>query len=101
MDAVIFQEGDSQLTKLRKLAEARQIVEEGVKTYLDNPRVADGQKKQIQGFIDRMEKAIPFTQDDVTALESSKDPKLTIDSVVKSRLGNDVMAQADKIIGGG
>ncbi|MBF9666383.1 hypothetical protein IAI38_11655, partial [Streptococcus pseudopneumoniae] len=36
MDAVIFKEGDTNFTKLQKLAQTRQIVEEGLETALSN-----------------------------------------------------------------
>lgn len=93
MDAVVFQEGDTELTKLTKLAEARQIVQEGIRPFLDNPRVSEPQKAQIHGFIDRLDKAIPFTQDDVTALQMSNNPKETINDIVRKRLTPSVNAQ--------
>lgn len=85
MGAVEIQEGDTYVTKLRKMAELRQIVEKGLEPDLANPRIPDQQKKLIQGIIDKMKQAIPFTQHDVTALEASKNPRTTIGDIAYGR----------------
>ncbi len=84
MSAVEIQEGDTYLTKLRKMAELRQIVEKGLEPNLSNPRIPPEQKQVVQGIIDKIDQAIPFTQHDVTALEQSKNPQLTIRDVMHS-----------------
>lgn len=81
MSAVEIQEGDTQITKLRRMAELRQIVEKGLEPSLANPRVPAEQKELVQKIIDQMQAAIPFTQQDVTKLEQSKNPELTIRDV--------------------
>lgn len=86
MDAVIAQPGDTGITRLQKMAEIRQIMEEGVNTYLSNPRIAPEQKQQINRLIERMQKAIPFTQEDVLNLDQAQNPQTTINDVVKQRL---------------
>jgi hypothetical protein len=86
MDAVTLKEGDSELTKMRKMAEIRQIVEMGAEPDLANPRISIDQKTQLQGVVDKIKTAIPFTHSDITALQRAKDPKMTIGDVVSARL---------------
>lgn len=78
MDSVTLKEGDSDITKMRKMAELRQIVELGLAPNLANPRIPPEQKQLVQGIIGQMQKAIPFTQHDVTALQQSQNPRATI-----------------------
>jgi hypothetical protein len=89
-------EGDTQMTKLRKLAEMRQIVEENLSPNLSNPKLAPAQKELIHNIIDKVTKAVPFTQHDITGFESSKNPKATIMDFAKS---SGVQDQADKNAG--
>jgi len=86
-------EGDTQMTKIRKLAEMRQIVEENLSPNLANPKLAPTQKELVQNIITKVQKAVPFTQHDVTQFESSKNPRATIMDFAKS---SGVQAQADK-----
>lgn len=85
MDSLVIKEGDTDLTKLRKLAEARQIVETGLEPNLANPRIPDEQKALVRRIIGQMQEAIPFTQHDITQLEMSKNPRTTINDVMKQR----------------
>lgn len=88
MDAVTLKEGDSDLTKLRKMAEMRQIVEMGLSPNLSNPLIPKEQKTLVSNIIGQMQSAIPFTQHDVTMLELSNNPQATImDFAKKSKLG--------------
>src|SRR5580765_1463556 len=48
MESVILKEGDTELTKMRKMAEIRQIVEFGLEPALVNPRLPDVQKDQLR-----------------------------------------------------
>lgn len=84
MSAVEIQEGDTYITKLRKMAELRQIVEKGLEPNLANPRIPDQQKEVVKNILDKIDQAIPFTQHDVTTLEQSKNPQLTIRDVMHS-----------------
>ncbi len=61
MDAVIFKEGDSNFTKLQKLAQTRQIVEAGLETILANPRVSESQKDHAEKLLEGIRKAVPFS----------------------------------------
>lgn len=72
MDSIQLREGDSQMTKMRKLAEMRQIIIKGIETNLANPKLPDEQKKKIQEIIDNTKTAIPFTQHDITMLQQKQ-----------------------------
>ncbi|HLA60903.1 MAG TPA: hypothetical protein VK626_01535 [Nitrospiraceae bacterium] len=78
MDAVLLGEGDTQMTKLRKMAEMRQIVEENLKPQLANPKLAPQQKDLIRNIIGGVQQAVPFTHHDITLLQGSKNPQATI-----------------------
>jgi len=83
MDAVVIQPGQSNLTKLRKMAQIRQIVEKGTELYLSSPKVSEPQKDYIRQIVSQMRKAVPYTQDDVTKLEFGNNPKTTIRDVMQ------------------
>jgi hypothetical protein len=78
MDSITLNEGDSQLTKLRKLAETRQIIEKGIEPNLSNPKLAPAQRDLITKIISDVQSAIPFTQHDITQLQQSKNPNATL-----------------------
>lgn len=78
MDSITLNEGDSQLTKLRKLAETRQIIEKGIEPNLSNPKLAPAQRELINKIVSDVQTAIPFTQHDITQLQQSKNPNATL-----------------------
>jgi hypothetical protein len=78
MNAVLLGEGDTQMTKLRKMAEMRQIVEENLKPQLANPKLAPAQKDLVRNIIGSVQQAVPFTHHDITLLQRSKNPDATI-----------------------
>jgi hypothetical protein len=78
MDSITLNEGDSQLTKLRKLAETRQIIEKGLEPNLANPKLAPAQRELITKIISDVQGAIPFTQHNITQLQQSKNPQATM-----------------------
>lgn len=78
MDSITLNEGDSQLTKLRKLAETRQIIEKGIEPNLSNPKLAPAQRQLIEKIVSDVQAAIPFTQHDITKLQQSKNPNATL-----------------------
>lgn len=78
MSNLILNEGDTQMTKLRKMAEMRQIVEQGLEPQLSNPKLAPAQKQLIQGIVASVQQAVPFTHHDITQLQQSKNPNATI-----------------------
>lgn len=85
MESVILKEGDSELTKMRKMAEIRQIVEFGLEPALVNPRLPDVQKDQLRGVIEKIKAAVPFTHHDITVLETADGSKTTMNDVMKAR----------------
>lgn len=78
MESITLGEGDTQLTKLRKLAETRQIIEKGIEPNLSNPKLAPAQRELILKIISDVQQAIPFTQHDITQLQQSKNPNATL-----------------------
>lgn len=82
-----FREGDSEETKLHKLAEMRQIVDTGMETAQNNPRVPTEQKAYIQQIRDNIKSAVPFTHADLFQLANDKQPGETLADVVKRRTG--------------
>lgn len=85
MESVILKEGDTEITKMRKMAEIRQIVEFGLEAGLSNPRLPDVQKDQLRGVIAKIQTAIPFTHHDVTVLERTPNGKMTMNDLVKAK----------------
>jgi hypothetical protein len=85
MDAVIFKPGDTQLTKLHKLAQTRQIVESGLEVVMSNPRISDDEKTKVKEIMGRLEKAVPFTHSDLIELAKRQEgnPDATLRSVLK------------------
>lgn len=84
MDAVIFKEGDTNYTKLMKLAQTRQIVEKGLETTLANPRVAPETRKHVEEIMAKLQRAVPFTAADLLRMrkEQEVDPNITLGDVV-------------------
>ena len=93
MDAVIFKEGDTNFTKLAKLAQTRQIVEKGLETISANSRVDAETKKLVDSIITKVRTAVPFTGSELIELQrlQAVDPNATL---------KDVMAQAKQQQGG-
>lgn len=87
LSAIQFAEGDTGYTKLTKLAEARQIVEKGLEPSLDNPRVPQKQKDEIEKMLGNLKDAIPYTNEDVIKLMQAHDkkPKTTMKDVMKEQ----------------
>lgn len=84
MDAVIFKPGDTNLTKLHKLAQTRQIVESGMEVILTNPRISESEKKKVGEIVDSLHKSIPFTHSDLIELSKRQqdNPKATMRDVL-------------------
>lgn len=72
MDAVIIKPGDTELNKLSKLAQTKQIITSGMQVLMDNPRVSADEKGRAQKVIDQVNKAVPWDQEDVIKFMSSK-----------------------------
>jgi hypothetical protein len=84
MDAVLFKEGDTNLTKLHKLAQTRQIVEAGMEVVDANPRVSPEEKAKVKGVLDSIRKSVPFTHSDLIQLQLLQDnnPNATLKDVI-------------------
>jgi hypothetical protein len=87
MDALLLKEGDTNLTKLLKLAQIRQIVEQGMEVVEANPRLGDEQRKQVEDVVGRLAKAVPFTPVDLIRLQAAqnKNPNVTLKDVMNER----------------
>lgn len=85
MEAVTLTEGNTQETKLRQLAEMRQIIEENLKPSLSNDRIQASQKELIRTIIQRVQTAVPFTQHDITVLAQAKNPSTSLADLMKEK----------------
>lgn len=97
MDALKFVEGDTNFTKLRKMAEIRQIVEKGMEAHLDDPKLPEEEKQAVRDVIEQMERAIPYTQNDLTELKRSGSKTATISDVAKGSLSSGLQSQAEAV----
>lgn len=82
-DKLQLAEGDTQLTKLRKLATMRQNADNALDAALTNPIMGEKERDLAKTIKEQLEKSVPFTPHDVTALEQSQDPKVTIVMIAK------------------
>lgn len=85
MGSVVWREGWTNFSKLRALAETRQIVEKGMEVQLANPRVPPETKELVRKIVKEVQDSVPFTHSDLTKLaaEQAVDPKITLGDVVK------------------
>ena len=83
MDGVILQEGDTNMTKLNKLAEIRQIADHAIEVLLSEPAIPKEQKEQMKLALDDIKKVVPFTQSDLNKLTNSKSGATTLADVVQ------------------
>lgn len=84
-DTLQLRETDTQLTRLRKLAEMKQTVTAGIEPHLHNMRIPRSQRDFYRMIIDEVNKLIPFDQSDVAALEQAENPQQTLGDVIKAR----------------
>lgn len=85
MSSIVLKPGDTEMTKLTKMAEIRQITEKGLEGYLVNPAIPKQQKEQVQKIISQIQQAVPYTQDDITDLMEAKNPNTTIQDIVRQK----------------
>lgn len=95
-NALTLLEGDTHLTKIYKLAAGRQIVENGMEVILANPRMAPEQKKLAQSYVAQVQKAIPWTTDDVITLSHSSSTTTLRQLGVKDTGGKEAAAAVPK-----
>lgn len=77
-DKLAPQEGDTELTKMRKLGTMRQDAEASLEVLATSQFVGRAQKEEIATLRQQLAQAIPWLPKDVTALEQSKNPKATM-----------------------
>jgi len=84
MDAVLFKEGDTNLTKMHKLAQTRQIVESGLEVMEANPRISGDEKAKIAQILENVRTAVPFTHSDLIKLRAAQqtNPDATMQSIM-------------------
>jgi hypothetical protein len=82
-----MREGDTELTKLAKLAQMRQIIEKGLEPALANGRVSADQKAFVNKMISDVQSAVPFTRNDIIALRrgQEKNPSVTLGDIINQR----------------
>lgn len=79
IDKLSFQPGDTGYDAMRKLAEVRQITTAALEPKLLDPSLTAAQKGYIQGVMDSVTKAVPYTHSDLTAFDNAQNqnPDLT------------------------
>lgn len=85
MGKVLLSEGDTEFTKMQKLAQTRQIIERGLDPVLANPKLAPAQRQLVTKIVGQIRSAVPYTQHDLTALKTTwnnGDDGATIQSVM-------------------
>jgi hypothetical protein len=87
MGSLEMRPGDTHMTKLRKLAEMRQIVEKGMDVPLADPAIPPEIKALANKVVDTVTKAVPYTQQDVTKLQRAgeKNPRMTLEELIKKQ----------------
>ena len=90
MDAMTFKDGDTNFTKLQKLAQIKQIAQAGLETTLSNPRLPKEQVAHFKDIIAQIDKAVPFNNGDLLDLQSQQqvNPEITINDILKSKQEN-------------
>ncbi len=87
-DAIEINPTDSKFVAMRKLAEARQILQEPIKNLKANPSLNAEQKAEIDKFDKRLNDAVPYTQHDLTEFSQKGKRNETFgDYAAKSGLG--------------
>lgn len=76
-EALTLRAGDKQLTRLTKMAEARQALERAFEVRLASPRTPDPLKDIYRQNLEAIQKAVPFTVNDINKMASAKDKKKT------------------------
>jgi len=87
MEGVMLREGDTNLVKLSKLAQIRQIVDAGMEVVESNPRVSEAEKEKARDIRKQMEEAVPFTQQQVIKFMSSPNKAATMRSLMVKKGG--------------
>lgn len=93
-DRLALLQGDTNLTKMRKLATMRQQAENALEANLTSPYMGKEQKEFSKKLLDDLRTAVPWTPSDVTKLQRSNNPSASLGDFAKAQgLG---LAPADK-----
>lgn len=84
-DRLALREGDTEFTRLRKLAEMAQTIESGMEPYLSNPRIPQQQKQYVQEVVRKVRESIPFTHGDIALLEQEARPGRTLRDLINEK----------------
>lgn len=87
MSGLDLKVGDTQLTKISKLAQVKQIVTRGLEPILSEPGVPESQKAQVKKIVQDFDKAVPWSQDDVITLMTTKNKRLSLSDAMRARKG--------------
>lgn len=74
---LLIKAGDSQFTRLTKMANGRQKLERAIEVRLASPRTPEGLKEIYRKNLEDIRTAVPFTVADVNAMARAKDKKKT------------------------
>ena len=87
MDAMTFKAGDTNFTKLQKLAQIKQIAQAGLETTLSNPRIPKEQKAHFEDVAKQIDEAVPFSNGDLLDLQSQQEvnPNMTIKDILDAK----------------
>lgn len=69
MEVLMPLAGDSSITVMRKYAEMRQILDRATESIATNPGIAESQAQLFKKVASEVDKAVPYTVQDVTDLE--------------------------------
>lgn len=93
-EQLALRDGDSQLTKMRKVATMRQQADRALEAFMANPRAGGEQKQLAEKLRGELEKSVPFSVHDVTMYEREGKPGQSMSDYAKS-LGLDKSSHSD------
>ena len=76
-------EGDTQFTKMRKMATVRQQADRALETASTNPMMGKKELDLVEKIRGELADAVPFTVHDVNTLEQAKNPRATMRDVAE------------------
>ena len=84
MEGLQLQDGDTQLTKLQKMATVAQQATNSIDAILASPLLSKEQREEVTTLKGRIQKAIPWTPLDVITLMNSGNPRATLADAAKA-----------------
>lgn len=83
-ESLAWREGDTEASRLYKLAEMRQTVDNAMQTALTNPAVSQDMRDQVVEIIRRVERSVPFSPMDVLRL-SRAPAGVTLQDIIRQQ----------------